>query len=346
MADPLGLDERPAPPRNLTPFTRFATRWAALPNNVRGALWILAASILFSAMAAVVKTLGTRLDSFQIAFFRCVFGLAVILPFMVRAGPEVFRTRRLPLHVFRALAGVTAMFCGFYAITHLPLADATAISFAKPLFMIVLAVLFLRETVRWRRWTATAIGFCGVLIMIRPGESGLDPAMIAALFGTLCVAVVVVLIKRLSTTEAPLTILFTFGVVSTLVSAVPAAFVWRTPSLEELVLLILVGTLGAAGQSCGIRGFRVGEATAVVPFDYSRLLFAGVFGYLLFGDVPTMHTLAGAALIVVSTLYIALREAHLGKPASSNRSGHHPIRLDDEAADNTASKAARKPAAE
>ncbi len=291
----------------------LATRWTALPANVRGALWILAASILFSTMAALVKTLGARLDSFQIAFFRCAFGLAVILPFMVRAGPSVFRTDRLPLHVFRALTGVTAMFCGFYALTHLPLADATAISFAKPLFMIVLAVFFLRETVRWRRWTATAVGFVGVLIMIRPGEAGLDPALLAALFGTLCVAVVVVLIKRLSTTEAPLTILFTFGVVSTLVSAIPAALVWRMPTAEELILLVLVGALGAAGQSCGIRGFRVGEATAVVPFDYSRLLFAGAFGYMLFGDIPTVHTVIGAGLIVASTLYIALREAKLGR---------------------------------
>lgn len=301
--------------------------WTALPGNVRGALWILVASVLFSAMSAMVKTVGARLDSFEIAFFRCAFGLAVILPFMLRAGPEVFRTRRPILHLVRALLGVTAMFCGFYAVTHLPLADATAISFAKPLFMIVLAVLFLGEAVRWRRWTATAVGFVGVLIMIRPGEHGLDLAMLAALFGTLCVAVVVVMIKKLSETEAPLTILFSFGVISTVIAAIPAALVWQTPTLDELVLLVLIGALGAAGQSCGIRGFRSGEATAVVPFDYSRLLFAGLFGYLLFGDVPTPHTLVGAGLIVASTLYIARREATLGKRPTLNKTDHHPIRL-------------------
>jgi len=315
---------RPAPAQ---PLARW---WMALPANVRGALWILAASILFSCMAATVKTVGARLDSFQIAFFRCAFGLIVILPFMLRAGPEVFRTRRPVLHTLRALTGVTAMFCGFYSITHLPLADATAISFAKPLFMILLAVLFLGETVRWRRWTATAVGFVGVLIMINPGEHGLDPAMAAALFGTLCVAVVVVLVKRLSSTEAPLTILFTFGIVSTIVSAVPAAFVWQAPTWIELMLLVLIGCLGAAGQSCAIRGFRVGEATAVVPFDYSRLLFAGALGFVLFGDIPTAETLMGAGLIVASTLYIALREAALGKKPGPNRTGHHPVRVEDE----------------
>lgn len=304
--------------------------WLALPANVRGALWILAASILFSCMAATVKTVGARLDSFQIAFFRCAFGLIAILPFMLRAGPQVFRTRRPVLHIVRALTGLTAMFCGFYSITHLPLADATAISFAKPLFMILLAVLFLGETVRWRRWTATAVGFAGVLVMINPGENGLNPAMAAALVGTLCVAVVVVLVKRLSATEAPLTILFTFGLVSTAVSALPAAYVWQTPTWLELTLLILIGCLGAAGQSCAIRGFRVGEATAVVPFDYSRLLFAGALGYALFGDVPTANTLAGAALIVASTLYIALREARLGKKPAAQASApaSEPVALE------------------
>lgn len=331
MPDPAATaPDQPDPTLRPTPSHPLVSRWLALPANVRGALWILAASVLFSVMAAMVKTVGARLDSFQIAFFRCVFGLVVILPFMAKAGPQVFRTRRLPMHVLRALAGVTAMFCGFYSITHLPLADATAISFAKPLFMIVLAVLFLGEVVRWRRWTATVVGFVGVLIMINPGENGLNPAMAAALAGTLCVAVVVVLVKRLSTTEAPLTILFTFGVVSTLVSAVPAAFVWQMPTGIELVLLILIGSLGAAGQSCAIRGFRVGEATAVVPFDYSRLLFAGALGYVLFGDVPTTNTLAGAALIVASTLYIALREARLGRKPGPNRTGHHPVRLDSD----------------
>jgi drug/metabolite transporter (DMT)-like permease len=309
--------QSPDPTVKPAPAHPFVARWLALPANVRGALWILAASVLFSCMAAVVKTLGARLDSFQIAFFRCAFGLLVILPFMLRAGPQVFKTRRPVLHIVRALTGVTAMFCGFYSITHLPLADATAISFAKPLFMIILAVLFLGETVRWRRWSATAVGFAGVVIMVNPGAHGLDPAMMAALFGTLCVAVVVVLVKRLATTEAPLTILFTFGVVSTIVSALPAALVWQAPSGAELVLLVLVGALGAAGQSCAIRGFRTGEATAVVPFDYSRLLFAGALGYVLFGDIPTVETLAGAALIVGSTLYIALREARLGKKAGA-----------------------------
>ncbi|MEQ9333139.1 MAG: DMT family transporter [Thalassobaculum sp.] len=288
-------------------------RWLAWPGNLRGALWIVLASILFTVMSAMVKTVGSRLDSFEIGFFRCAFGLLTIVPFMLRVGPDSLRTDRPFLHLWRGLLGTTAMFCGFYSITHLPLADATAIGFASTLFMIVLAVLFLGETVRWRRWTATAVGFLGVLVMVGPGGHGPSPAMAAALFGALCVATVSVVIKKLSQTESPLSILFSFGIVSTAASAGPAILVWQTPTFGELALLVLIGVIGTVAQNCGIRGFRAGEATAVAPFDYSRLVFAGLLGFLLFGDVPSPQTLMGAGLIVASTLYIARREAALAR---------------------------------
>lgn len=291
----------------------IATRFERLAPNTRGAIWIVASCLVLSLMQAVVKLLGARLDTFQIAFFRCLFGLVVILPFMLRAGPAVFKTRRPLEHLSRGLLGATAMVSGFYAITHMPLADATAISFAKPLFLIVLAVLFLGETVRWRRWTATAVGFLGVLIMVRPGQSEVGFATMVALFGTLCVALVVVLVKKLSQTESPLTIVFSFGVVSTAAMLVPAILVWQQPTWTELLLLVSVGALGSAGQTMAVKGFHVGEATAVMPFDYSRLIIAGLLGYLFFADVPGWHTLLGASLIVASTLYIARREAQLGK---------------------------------
>ena len=128
-----------------------------LPGNARGALWMLGAVTAFAIMDALIKWVGQTLDPFQIAFFRCVFGGLFILPFALRNGPAALRTRRWGGHLARALIGYTAMVLGFYAVTHLPLADATALSFTRPLFMIVLAVLFLGEAVRWRRWSAAGV---------------------------------------------------------------------------------------------------------------------------------------------------------------------------------------------
>lgn len=280
-----------------------------LAPNLRGALWVLLAMALLSVMSALVKTVGQRLDVFQIAFFRALFGLAVILPFMLRVGRAGFATRRPLTHVARGILGVSAMMCGFYAVTRLPLADATAITFTKPLFLVLLAAPFLGETVGPRRWAAVAIGFAGAVIMVRPGGAGIDGAALVALGGALLVAIVTVVIKKLSETERPVTILFYFGITSTAVAAIPAAAVWRAPTLAELALLLTIGALGATAQTCTIRAYRVGEASAITPFDYARLLFAGLLGMVFFAEFPDAWTLLGAGIIVASSFYIARREA-------------------------------------
>lgn len=294
--------------------------WATLPPNLRGAAWAILASAVYSFQALIVKTLGLRLDPFEVAFFRCLFGLVAVLPFIV--GTRGMTISGNPwMHVLRSVVGVSGMFCGFYAVTHLPLATATAISFTKPLFLIVLAVLFLGEVVRWRRWTATAVGFLGVLFVARPGSEAFSFAMGIALFGSFLIADVSVLVKKLAATDRNVTILFYFGVITTLVSAVPAFFVWKTPLGIEWPLLVLVGATAAFGQYCMLRSLRIAEATAVTPFDYTRLLFAGIFGYVFFAEVPDGWTLLGCAILIASTLYIAQREMRLGVRTSGNPGG-------------------------
>ncbi|MBT5131407.1 MAG: DMT family transporter [Rhodospirillaceae bacterium] len=283
-----------------------------LPDNTRGALWIILGCVMFSAMTTVVKLLGGSFDSFQLAFFRALFGLFAVMPFFFRFGLGVVRTRRLGLQLIRAVCGACAMLCGFYAITHLPLADAVFISYARALFIIPLAVLFLGEVVRLRRWTATAVGFVGVIIMLRPGGE-IEPATLVAVLGAFLVATVTIMIKKLSTTESPESMLFYFGAVSSVVALGPALLVWRTPTLAELSFLMAIGALGAAGQYCIIRAYRIGEATALLPFDYTRLLFAGAIGFLLFAEIPDNWTVTGAIIVVAATLYIGIREARLGR---------------------------------
>jgi drug/metabolite transporter (DMT)-like permease len=278
---------------------------------------------MFTVMTTVVKFLGGSFDSFQLAFFRALFGLLAVLPFFFRYGLGLVRTQRLGLHMVRSFCGAIAMLCGFYAITHLPLADAVSISYARALFLIPLAVLCLGEVVRLRRWTATAVGFVGVIVMMRPGGE-IELATWVAVFGAFLVAVVTIMIKKLATTERPETLLLYFGVISSLVALGPALMVWRTPTVTELGFLMAIGALGAAGQYCMIRGFRIGETTALLPFDYTRLIFAGVIGVLWFAEIPDAWTLTGAAIVVAATLYIGIREARLGKKSEPSQPAIDP----------------------
>lgn len=305
--------------------------WLALSDNTRGIIWMLVSGVLFSCMAALIKFVGTNFDAMQMAFFRTSFGLLAILPFVfLSGGLRVIRTRRPWGHLLRGLCGAVAMCSMFYAISVLPLADATAYTFTKPLFLVLLASLFLGEKIRLRRATATAIGFSGILLMMQgQGFRGeLDWAALVALGGAAMVAVVVVQVKLLMRTEAPITVLFWFGVISTLLTAIPALLVWVHPSWEELVLLIAIGITGASAQSCLIRGYRVAEATVIAPFDYVRLLYAGAFGYFLFGEVPGWWTIAGAGVVVVATLYIAFRETQLGKKRQPPMIDQLPLKPD------------------
>jgi drug/metabolite transporter (DMT)-like permease len=286
-------------------------RWLQLSGNGRGALWMIAAGLGFSVMAVGIKLLGDRLDSFQIAFFRVVIGFLAILPFVAGTPLAQLKSRHLGVHFVRGVLGLTAMYCSYYAIARMPLADYTALSFTKPLFATLLAVVVLGEIVRWRRWTATAVGFAGVLLMVRPGAGAFEPAALAALADAFSIAFLVTLVKRLPPRETPLGMLFYFGIFATALSVGPAVYVWRWPTAYEWALLLGVGILGALAQSFWIRAFRAGEASVVAPFDYLRLPLAAVIGVVAFAELPTPWTYVGAGVIVVSTLYIAHREAQL-----------------------------------
>lgn len=302
----------------------LARRFEGLPGNIRGAAWITVSALAFTLMATTIKALGPALGNFEIAFFRSLFGLCLTLPFCLRGGISRLATKRVRLHLGRAAAGVAAMLCGYYGYIHLPLADATAISFTKTLFMIFLAVLFLGEAVHRRRWTATAVGFVGVLIMLRPGGEGPVFATLVALAGAAAVSVGIVFVKKLTETERPVTILLYYGVLSTLATLPLALATWTAPTSQQLVLMALVAVLAVFGQFCAIRGYRSGEATALVPFGYARLVFAAVVGFVLFQEIPDLWSLAGATVIALSTLYIALREARWGKRPPSPEPGAEP----------------------
>ncbi len=289
-------------------------RWSSLAPNLRGALWMILSCLGFSVMASFVKVAARDISPFEITFFRCLFGLLVLTPLIAWHGIGALRTRHLGMHAWRGVLGAVAMGCAYFGLSRMPLASYNALSFSKPLFAIVLAVIVLHETVRWRRWAATFVGFLGVLIMMRPGTEAFDPNGLFALGDALSIAILITVLKRLPAYERPLAMLFYFGLVASPLALLPALPAWRWPSGEAWLLLAAIGATGALSQYWWIMAFRTGEASAVAPFDYSRLIFTGLVGLIFFAEVPDGWTLAGAGLIVASTIYIARREAR-PKPA-------------------------------
>ena len=303
------------------------TKAQALSPNLEGALWMLASALVFTANGVLVKALAeTGTSFFQIALARAGFALIAISPFVYLAGRQALRTAYPGTHLVRAICGAGAMLSGFYALSRLPLADVTAIGFTTPLFATVLAIFLLGEAVRWRRWTATLVGFGGVLIMLRPnalltGQGIALDGFLAALGMALGIAVAVIMVKRLPKSEHQSVMLLWFCLASIALAVGPAILAWQDPTLEQWLMLAGVGVIGVTGQSLIIRAYRAGEASFVAPFDYSKILFAMAFGFLFFAEVPESWTLAGAAVIVASTLYIARRETKLGTRKERERAG-------------------------
>ncbi len=287
--------------------------WSGLAPNSKGGILMTLSGLTYSFVAAQVKELSQPggLDGFEITFFRALFGFVCLFPFLAVAGKAGFRTRYLSKHVWRGVLGSVSVFCAYIGIGKLALANYTALSFTKPLFAVILAFLILGEQVRWRRWAATLIGFLGVLVMIRPGADSFSPWSFLALGDAFSIAFLITIVKKLPESETELVMMFYYGLVAILIALPFALWVWRWPTPFEWLLLTGIGFIGALSQYLWILAFRAGEASAVAPFDYLRLLFAGMVGIALFSEYPDLWTIGGAVVVVASTVYIAQREARL-----------------------------------
>ena len=277
--------------------------WLGQSAIVRGAVWVLLSTVLFSLMGALAKLLGSRIDSFQVAFFRALFGFIFILPVVFRAGLHGLQTRRPLLHLWRGMFGGAAIMCSFYAMIHLPLADAAALGFTRALFLVPLAAFFLNEKFDKRRIFTILAGLAGVIMMTAP-QGGFEFATLVALLSAALVACVVIFVKQLSSTDTPATLIFYSSAIAALMTAVPCMLVWKQPTGVEWLLLIAMSLLGVLAQSCFIRGYAVAEATVLAPLEYTRLLFAAAAGYFMFGDVPGGWAMAGASVIIGASIHV------------------------------------------
>lgn len=294
-----------------------------LAPNLRGAIWMVIAAAGFTVMTVLIKFLGDDYSAAVQTFYRSIASFLVLLPFIVRNPKGAFRTTRPGVMLFRAAVGTTAMIMAFYAFQKLPLADANALSFTRTLWLVPLAYFVLKEPVGPARVGAALVGFSGILLMtgvLTEGVAAFSMAHVAALAAAFLFSLTVTGLKTITPDHSPLQILVWSASLGLVFSIPPAAFTWRWPTFPDFLLLSLMGIIGIFTQYCYTRGMKVGDAAAMAPLDYIRLVFAAIAGFLLFGQVPTVAAWIGAGIVVGSTLFIAWREQVVAR-----RKPEHPL---------------------
>ncbi|WP_376984975.1 DMT family transporter [Bosea sp. R86505] len=317
-AEPIGAKETipgPAPdavaaaeggPSARVRLTRW---WGTASPNLRGSAYMMAALLVYAVMVGAIKHVGGVIPLVQILLIRQIV-MSLVLLCVARGGLRpMLRTRRPGLQIVRSVLTLTAMLCGFTAVIHIPLAQATAIGFSQVLFVTIAAVIVLKEVVDARRWIATVIGFVGVLVMLKPSGDGLDTFALLAVAGALLNAGITVSVRMLAATERTDTILIWQGMVMMVALAVPTWLWWVPPDATQWSWLIVLSLFGTAGQWLITRAYQVGEAAALAPLDFSRLILASLTGFVFFAEIPELSTWIGAGIVVGATLYTIRKNA-------------------------------------
>lgn len=280
-------------------------------DPIRGALWMLGATTCFAAMAVCIRLLAGKQTAFDITFWRSVFGTLVMLPFMLRGlKAGMFKTRKLPLMGLRAIFTYIAMASYFYAITAINIVDAVALNATIPLWTILLVVLFLPERVGPRRWVATAVGFVGAMVILRPGFQEIGVASVLALGSAFFYAAAGIVVKILSRTEPTARVVFYMNLFLVLIAAIPWAVTWNPPQdWESIVLLVGIGIAGTLAHVCVTNAMSVADASFCAPFDFWRLVLVVFAGWLIFNDPGSLWTWIGGVIVFASAAYVTRREA-------------------------------------
>jgi drug/metabolite transporter (DMT)-like permease len=287
-------------------------------QHLRAALLMLGSTMLFGLMTIAIRLASETLHTFEIAFFRNFFGLIAALPLLLRHGPGLLKTTQWPRYLFRCAIGVVSMLCGFWAIGHLPLAQAVALSYSTPIFVTIAAVVFLHEQVRARRWAAVALGFVGVMIIVRPGTAGFSAGTLVALAAAVLSGIVSIQIKQLSKVEPADRIVLLTTLLWVPMSLLPALTVWEWPRGIAWVWVIAAGFLGTGGHMLWTRALKLGDVSALTPISFMQLPIVAVAGWLLFQERLDRWTAIGAGTIFAANAYIAHREARLARRAATH----------------------------
>lgn len=306
-------------------MTKFIMPAASREDIRRGIFYAVISVFMFAIVNALVKWQSERYPVTEIVFFRCLFAMFPTIAFvMANRGLSELRTRRLGEHFARSVIQFMGMMCIFTAFSLMPLADAVAITFASPLFMTVLSIPLLGERVGLHRWGAVLVGFGGILVMVRPGPGILESGAIFALANAFLSASVTVALRRMSVTESSATIVFYQISFNTLCAALLLPFGWITPTWADTAVLIFIGLCAGVGQYWWAQAFRFAPAAVAAPFSYLAMVWAVLFGFLMWGDIPTTPLVIGACIVVLSGLYILYRET-----VRRTNIGRHPATGDE-----------------
>ena len=276
-----------------------------------------------SAMIAVVRHVSQEIHPFEAAFFRAFFGFLVFIPILIRNGLGTLKTQRIGLHGFRSLLHVTSILLFFYGVSVIPLAKAMSISFSAPLFATILAVVMLGETLNVRRGLALVMGFFGVLVVLRPDILDLNIGLLAILGAAVAWGSAMIAIKKLSRTETSVTTTIYSTIFISPITLVVAITVWQTPDWQQFAWLGLVGGLGSLGHLALAEAMKKGDVVAVLPIDFTKLIWAAVFGYFFFSEIPDWGTWLGGTVIFLSVSLIAYQERRDNKNGDTKREEEH-----------------------
>lgn len=292
------------------------------PSTLRGIVLMLTAAATSSIMIACVRYISADLHGFQVAFFRVFFGFIAFLPVLLRYGIEPMRTQRFGLHALRAVfhSGATLLF--FFGLSLSPLAKVTALFFSAPLFATLLALLLLGEAVRMRRLAALLIGFAGTIVIVRPDVTAFDVGALMILGGAASWGAALIVIKVLSRTEASLTTTIYSTVLVSPFCLLAALPFWQTPTLAQLGWFVIIGALGSFTQLFVAQALKDADVSAVTPFDYTRLIWAAIFGLVFFAEIPGWSTWLGGTMIFAAATYIAYRERQIKRRQDADVAAH------------------------
>ncbi len=289
--------------------------WRRLPGNAQGMIWMTMSSAAFSIHDATAKALGLHYSVFEVTFLRFSTSIVLMIPILWWVGFDKLKTKHPVVHGVRASLTIFAQMATYYALAHMLLADVTGIAFTRPLWVTLLAVLLLGERVNWLRWVALAVGFAGMLIMVRPGHGGFSPATFSAILSSMGFAAVGVVVRRYSASESTVAWMFYYMLAGVIISLPGTVITWEVPSGTDLALALLVAVIAITAQYCFILAFTVGEASVVGPVDYTRLVYATLIGLFVFREFPEATTGIGALVIIAATATVARQEARARRPA-------------------------------